>query len=97
VDCSGGIGGDEEMKTLTEVTNEPLALPVAERVVLAQRVWNSVEHFASSEIEKAWMDEADRRWVEIEEGKAQCLPADEVMRRARESLEADANTERVIP
>jgi len=85
------------MRTLAEVTNEALALPVEERVVLAQRVWNSVEHFASSEIEKAWMDEADRRWVEIEEGKAQCLPADEVMRRARESLEADANTERVIP
>jgi len=85
------------MKTLTEVTNEPLALPVAERVVLAQRVWNSAEHFASSEIEKAWMDEAGRRWLEIEEGKAQCLPADEVMRRARESLEADTNTERAIP
>jgi hypothetical protein len=32
------------------------------------------------------MDEADRRWLEIEEGKALCLPADEVMRRARESL-----------
>jgi putative addiction module component (TIGR02574 family) len=74
------------MRTLAEVTNEALALPVEERVVLAQRVWNSVEHFASSEIEKAWMDEADQRWLEIEEGKTQCLPADEVMRRARESL-----------
>jgi putative addiction module component (TIGR02574 family) len=85
------------MRVLSKVTNEPLALPVDERVVLAQRVWDSVEHFASSEIEKAWMDEADRRWLEIEEGKAQCQPADEVMRRARESLEADTNTERAIP
>ena len=84
------------MRTLAEVTSEALALPVEERVVLAQRVWNSVEHFASCEIERAWMDEADRRRLEIEEGKAQCLPADEAMRRARQSLEADANTERVI-
>jgi putative addiction module component (TIGR02574 family) len=85
------------MRTLAEVTSEALALPVEERVVLAQRVWNSVERFASSGIERAWMDEADWRWLEIEEGKAQSLPADEAMRRARECLEADANTERVIP
>jgi hypothetical protein len=32
------------------------------------------------------MDEADRRWQEIEEGKVQCLPADQVMKQARESL-----------
>ena len=38
------------------------------------------------EVEKAWMDLADRRWREIEEGRIQCLPADEAMRRARQSL-----------
>lgn len=74
------------MSTLTDVTKQALALPVEERVVLAQRVWESVAHFASPEVEKAWTDEADRRWREIEEGKVQCLPADEVMKRARESL-----------
>ena len=74
------------MSTLSEVTNEALALSVDERVVLAQRVWDSVEHFASSEIEKAWLDTADLRWMEIEEGKVQCLPAEDVMQRARESL-----------
>ena len=74
------------MSTLAEVTNEALALSVDERVVLAQRVWDSVEHFASREVEKAWMDEADLRWREIEEGKVQCLPAEDVMKRARESL-----------
>jgi len=58
------------MSTLADVTKQVLALPVEERVVLAQRVWDSVGHFASSEVEKAWMDEADRRWREIEEGKA---------------------------
>jgi len=74
------------MSTLTDVTKQALALPVEERVVLAQRVWESVEHFASSEIENAWMDETERRWREIEEGKVKCLPANEMMKRARESL-----------
>ena len=74
------------MSTLTDVTREALSLPVEDRVLLAQRVWDSIEHFATADVEKAWMDEADRRWREIEEGKAQCLPADEVMRRARAGL-----------
>lgn len=74
------------MSTLTEVTKQALDLAVEDRIVLAERVWESVEHFATPEIEKAWMDEADHRWREIEEGRVQCLPADEVMLRARQSL-----------
>ncbi len=74
------------MSTLIEITNKALALSVDERVMLAQRVWDSVEHFASAEVEKAWMAEADLRWHEIEEGKVRCLPADKVMQRARKSL-----------
>ena len=74
------------MSTLTDVTKEALSLPAEDRVLLAQRVWESIEHFATPDVETAWMDEADRRWREIEEGKAQCLPADEVMRRARQTL-----------
>jgi len=74
------------MSTLTDVTKQALALPAEERVVLAQRVWESVEHFASPEIENAWMNEAERRWQEIEEGEVKCLPANEVMKRARRSL-----------
>jgi len=74
------------MSTLTDVTKEALDLPVEDRVVLAQRVWDSVEHFANADVEKAWMEEADRRWREIEEGKVQCQPAAEVMKRARKIL-----------
>ncbi len=53
------------MSRLTDVTDQALALPAEERVILAQRVWDSVEHFANSEVEKAWMEEVDRRWREI--------------------------------
>ena len=74
------------MRTLADLTKEALSLPVEDRVVLAQRVWDSIEHFASADIEAAWLEEADRRWREIEEGKVQCQPAHEVMKRAREGL-----------
>ena len=74
------------MTTLTDVTKEALSLSVEDRVVLAQRVWDSVEHFASADVEKAWMNEANRRWKDIEEGEVQCQPATEAMRQARDSL-----------
>jgi putative addiction module component (TIGR02574 family) len=74
------------MNKLADITRKALALPVEDRVILAQCVWDSVEHFASPEIEKAWLDEVDRRWLEIEEGKIQCQPANQVMKHARESL-----------
>ena len=74
------------MSMLSDVTKQALDLPIEERIILVQRVWDSVGHFISHEVEKAWMDEADRRWQEIEEGKVKCLPADQVMKHARESL-----------
>ena len=71
------------MSMLSDVTKKALDLPSEERIILVQRVWDSVGHFVSPEVEQAWMDEADRRWQEIEEGKVQCLPADQVIKQAR--------------
>jgi len=74
------------MSRLPEVTREALSLSPEDRAILVERVRESIEHFASPEIEAAWMQEADRRWREIEEGKTQCLSADEAIKQVRESL-----------
>ena len=74
------------MSMLSNVTKQALDLPIEERIILMQRIWDSVGHFINPEVEKAWLDEVDRRWQEIEEGKVQCLPADQVMKQAHESL-----------
>ncbi|PIP41856.1 hypothetical protein COZ13_08760 [Candidatus Desantisbacteria bacterium CG_4_10_14_3_um_filter_40_18] len=37
-------------------------------------------------MEKAWMDETEKRWQEIEQGRVQCISAKEVMKKARASL-----------
>lgn len=63
-----------------------LILPIDERIILAQRVWDSVEDFVNPEVENAWLDEAEKRWQEIEQRKVQCISAEKVMKKARISL-----------
>jgi putative addiction module component (TIGR02574 family) len=63
-----------------------LALQPDERAILAQRVWDSIEHFISPEIEQAWLTEAENRWNEIEAGKIKCIPAVDAMKKARSML-----------
>ena len=72
--------------TVEQLARQVLALPVEDRASLAQKVCDSIEHFMDPETEKAWLDEVDRRWREIEQGRAECVPAGAVMRRARASL-----------
>ena len=38
------------------------------------------------EIEKAWIEEAKRRWKEFEEGKVEGIPAEKVFARIRQKL-----------
>ena len=45
-----------------------LALSPDEKAIIAQEVWDSIEHFIDPEVEKAWLNEAEKRWQEIEEG-----------------------------
>jgi len=73
------------MSTAT-LLDQILALQPDERAILAQRVWESIEHFVSPEIERAWLEESEKRWQEIEEGRVQCIPAADAMRKARASL-----------
>lgn len=68
------------------ILDDVLSLHVDERAVLAQKIWDSIEHFVSPEVEKAWLAEADRRWREIEEEGVECISAEEAIERARHRL-----------
>jgi putative addiction module component (TIGR02574 family) len=74
------------MSAINDIEKTIFSLPLDERAALAQRIWNSLEGFADAEIEKAWMDEADRRWQELENDEVRPIPAKEVMQRARSTL-----------
>ena len=63
-----------------------LAWPAARRIRLAEKLMASVEDFASPEIEAAWNTEIASRVMEIREGRAEGIPAEEVMEKARKEL-----------
>jgi putative addiction module component (TIGR02574 family) len=71
---------------LVELTDQALNLPLSERAILAQRLWESLDDFIDPDIEDAWIVEAEKRWQEIEQGKVECIPVEEVMNRVRSSL-----------
>jgi putative addiction module component (TIGR02574 family) len=71
---------------LNELTDQALSLSIEERAILAQRLWESIEGFIDTETEKAWLEESDRRWKDIKEGKVKCIPAEKAMKEARASL-----------
>jgi putative addiction module component (TIGR02574 family) len=72
-------------KSLEEIASVALALPVEERVVLADRLLASLED-ADPSCEKLWLEEAKRRRDEVRNGKVQTIPAEEALARVRRSL-----------
>ena len=53
--------------------------PAAKRIQLAEKLLACVEDFATPEIEAAWKTEIEGRVQEIREGRAEGIPAEEVM------------------
>ena len=59
-----------------------MKLNIEERAELAQRLLASLDDAPASEIEKLWIEEAERRLREFREGKTKGIPAEEVFRKA---------------
>ena len=70
----------------TALLDQVLALQVDERAMFAQRIWESIEHFVSFDVEQAWLAEAEQRWHDIEDGNVQTIPAEDAMKHARSSI-----------
>jgi putative addiction module component (TIGR02574 family) len=68
------------------IEEKVLNWPAARRIRLAEKLMASVEDFATPEIEAAWNTEIASRVMEIREGRAEGIPAEEVMEKARRKL-----------
>ena len=69
---------------------EAMALPLAERVALAQTLWQSIEGQPTGKVadETKWaVEEANRRDAELASGKVAGRTHEQVMRAARKALE----------
>jgi putative addiction module component (TIGR02574 family) len=68
-------------RKLDEVTAGAMELSLEERAQLAGTLLLSLDEPTESEIERLWLEEAERRLKEFHEGKVAGIPSDEVFRR----------------
>ena len=72
--------------TLDELEAEALKLSPNSRARLAEKLLHSLEGVTDAEIERAWVEEAQRRDEEWDTGEASSKPAEEVLRDARSQV-----------
>jgi putative addiction module component (TIGR02574 family) len=69
-----------------QITSEAMALPIAERVSLAQALWQSIDEGLAGAKEREAVAEAQRRDEELSSGKVIGRTHDEVMQAARRAV-----------
>ena len=69
-----------------QLTSEAMALPLAERVTLAQALWQSIEAGVADADEQAALRAAVRRDEELSAGTAAGRSHEEVMQAARRAI-----------
>ncbi len=66
-----------------QIMREALALDATTRASMAHELLNSLESLSEAEVEKLWIEEAQRRSAEIDAGTATTVPAEEALARVR--------------
>ncbi|MHB8762708.1 MAG: addiction module protein [Coriobacteriia bacterium] len=64
--------------TIDELKREAMRLDATERANLARELLVSLDDLSEPEIERLWLEEAERRRLDFEAGKTTLIPADEV-------------------
>jgi putative addiction module component (TIGR02574 family) len=68
--------------TVEQIVSEALGLPPAVRALLAEKLIESLDTSAGSELSPEWREEIGRRCREIEQGTVQLRDAEAVFARA---------------
>jgi putative addiction module component (TIGR02574 family) len=71
---------------LAELAQQASQLSAEERARFALSLIESLDTADEGDIEEAWRVEAERRWSEIQSGKAKLIPGDEVFAKVRSRL-----------
>jgi putative addiction module component (TIGR02574 family) len=69
--------------TMDELKREALRLDPTDRARLAHELLVSLDELPEPEVERLWLEEAERRRHDVESGKSGLIPADEVFARLR--------------
>lgn len=73
-------------KTIEDIENEIRSLSVDDRMHLLRDLIADLDGGMDKDVEKAWLEEAERRYKEVKEGNVEMIPAEEVFTRARARL-----------
>lgn len=65
---------------------QALRLPPKERAELAAELLSSLDGADAAEIEKLWIEEAERRFHAYKSGQVQGIPAEQALREARSKI-----------
>ena len=71
---------------LQNIEAQALQLSATEREVLAERLLTSVENETLSDIEQAWIEEAEKRYLAYKQGVSKGIPGEQIFRQIREEL-----------
>jgi len=72
--------------TTQQLIEQAMALPLEERVALAEALWQSIDEGLASGQERAALDEAARRDAELTSGAATGRTHEQVMQAARGAI-----------
>ena len=69
-----------------ELTKRIRALPLRERAELVRVLIDDLDPGKDPDVEKLWLEEAERRYAQYLRGEVEAIPGDEVMAEARKRL-----------
>ena len=73
-------------KTIEDIENEIRSLSADDRMHLLRDLIADLDGSMDEDVEKAWLEEAERRYKDLKEGKVELIPAEEVFAKARARL-----------
>ena len=73
-------------KTIEDIENEIRALSADDRMHLLRDLIADLDGSMDEGVEKAWLEEVERRYKDLKAGKAELIAAEEVFAKARARL-----------
>ena len=73
-------------RTIEDIESEIRTLSADDRMHLLRDLIADLDGGIDKDVEKAWLDEAERRYKELKDGTVESVPAEEVFARARARL-----------
>lgn len=71
---------------LKQIERQALSLSPEDREILAARLWHSLDDEPITEIDQAWIEEAERRFQDFKDGKTKGIPGGIVFDQIRQEL-----------